>query len=196
MVKHSRKVGAICILQLIILNNCSFFLFLEYLWVKSWVNVNFRYRYQSVPKSAPPITGCYGPNEHLKFEKTLCENNTCTKALSGPFPCALLIEKVTWCDCMSGYFRNSTGNCVTRQQCIDEQNGSLECQGKIWFGILLYCNWVQALSFKHSIQFIAFLFERFIWNLKNSFNIYFEQLTYTPSCLFYKIAFNFRYCCN
>lgn len=84
--------------------------------------------HQSAP-NCPETLKCYEPHEAVRYEKTGCDNNTCETALSGPRPCAQYIQKITWCDCVAGYFRNSKGHCVTRQQCIDEQtpNCDLRC---------------------------------------------------------------------
>lgn len=80
-------------------------------------------------------------NEYVRYEKTGCDRNTCAIVLaSGPRACAQYIAKITWCDCKSGFFRNSAGNCVTQQQCQAEKDlinyilkiirSNQYCQGK------------------------------------------------------------------
>lgn len=66
---------------------------------------------------------CDKPHFRVRTTKTPCDNNTCETALSAPHPCTKLAQLITWCDCEEYYYRDSNDNCVTIEQCKDQQEG-------------------------------------------------------------------------
>lgn len=85
----------------------------------------------AVPSGVTGSTSCNpdgltcGRNEYVRCEKGGCDNNTCATALASPHACAEFIELVApYCDCVTGYFKNSAGRCVTREQCERESTNS------------------------------------------------------------------------
>lgn len=59
-----------------------------------------------------------GENEYVRCQEAGCDNNTCETALAEPGACAFYIMTVPpYCDCATGYFKDSGGECVTREQC-------------------------------------------------------------------------------
>lgn len=70
-------------------------------------------------------------NEYVRCQKTGCDNKTCSTALSGRRACAQYIATVApYCECVAEYFRDSAGNCVTREQCqMESTRGGSKSQG-------------------------------------------------------------------
>lgn len=67
---------------------------------------------------------CCKPHEEIKcyHEIPACSNSTCASALRPPIICDFLLPPQIdiHCGCKDGYFYDSAGNCVTRQQCLNE----------------------------------------------------------------------------